>query len=57
MVCRVLRVRRVLDILIVLSIDIGHLVDFFDFQPLKTQKLKKKDWRKIYLFLVTDHSA
>ena len=40
----------------VLSVDLGRLIAFFDFRPLKTPETQKQDWKKTYLFLVTDHS-
>ena len=45
---------RALSLLSLLSVNLGRLF-FSDFRPKKTET-QKQDWKKTYLFLVTDWS-
>ena len=47
---------RVFSVLSVSSIDLGPVVAFFDFRSYKKPVLQKQDWKKTYLFIVTNRS-
>ena len=40
----------------ILSVNLGHLVPFFDFRLFKNPETQKTGLEKTYLFLVTDRS-